>query len=38
MIEAIKNGKEGAIFLRPLYIHNNDGSYREEILKIFQRN
>ena len=38
MIEAVKNGKEGAIFLRPLYIHNDDGSYREEILKIFQRN
>lgn len=38
MIEAVKNGKEGATFLSPLYIHNDDGSYRYEILKIFQRN
>ena len=38
MIEAVKNGKEGATFLSPLYIHNDDGSYRDKILKIFQRN
>lgn len=38
MIEAVKNGKEGATFLSPLYIHNSDGNYRDEILKIFQRN
>ena len=35
MIEAMKNGKNGLILEKPLYIHNNDGSYREEIKKIF---
>ena len=37
MIEAVKNGRDGATFLNPLYIHNDDGSYRDEILEIFQR-
>ena len=36
MIEAIKNGKCGVKFLSPLYIHNNDGTYRDEIKKIFK--
>ena len=36
MIEAIKNGKSGVKFLSPLYIHNEDGTYRNEIIKIFK--
>ncbi|MEG1494832.1 MAG: tRNA1(Val) (adenine(37)-N6)-methyltransferase [Bacilli bacterium] len=35
LIEVTKNGKTGLTLLPPLYIHNNDGSYREEIEKIF---
>lgn len=37
MIEAVKNGKDGLKMLSPLYIHNSDGSYRSEILKIFNK-
>lgn len=37
MIEAVKNGKDGVTFLSPLYVHNEDGTYKEEILKVFQR-
>ena len=36
MIEAIKNGKGGVKFLKPLYVHNEDGSYKDEILKMFK--
>ena len=36
MIEAIKDGNSGVKFLKPLYIHNNDGSYRDEIIRIFK--
>ena len=36
MIEGIKNGKSGSRFLSPLYIHNNNGTYRDNILKIFR--
>lgn len=36
MIEAIKNGHSGVKFLKPMYIHNSDGSYKEEINKIFR--
>ena len=36
MIESIKNGKCGVSFLNPLYIHNNDGSYQDKILKMFK--
>ena len=36
MIEAVKNGKCGVRFLNPMYIHNNDGTYRDEILKMFK--
>lgn len=35
LIEATKNGNEGIKVLKPLFIHNEDGSYREEILKKF---
>ena len=32
MVEAIKNGKDGL-----KYIHNDDGTYRDEILKVFNK-
>lgn len=35
MLECIKDGKEGVKFLPPLIIHNDDGTYRDEIKKIF---
>ena len=35
MLEAVKNGKYGLKLESPLYVHNNDGSYKEEILKMF---
>ena len=36
MIEGIKDGKCGVKFLKPLYIHNDDGTYKDEILKMFK--
>ena len=36
MIEARKNSKCGVKFLNPLYVHNNDGTYKNEILKMFK--
>ncbi|MBR3660383.1 MAG: tRNA1(Val) (adenine(37)-N6)-methyltransferase [Bacilli bacterium] len=36
MIKATKNGKEGIKVKEPLFIHNSDGTYRNEILKCFQ--
>lgn len=36
LIEGIKNGRSGVKFLSPLYVHNEDGSYRDEILKMFE--
>lgn len=35
MIECIKNGKKEVIFESPLYVHNQDGTYKDEIKKIF---
>ena len=35
MLEAVKNGKVGLKLESPLYVHNNDGSYKDEILKMF---
>ena len=35
MIECIKDGKDNVIFESPLYIHNEDGTYKEEIKEIF---
>lgn len=35
MIECIKDGKDSVIFESPLYIHNEDGTYKEEIKRIF---
>lgn len=35
LVEAIKNGGIGLKVLSPLYVHNDDGSYTEEVLKMF---
>lgn len=35
LIEGAKNGKSGLKILPPLYTHNNDGIYSEEIKKYF---
>lgn len=36
LVEGIKNGRVGLKVLPPLYIHNEDGSYLPEILKMFE--
>ena len=36
MIEAIKNGNCGVKFLNPLDVHNEDGTYKDEIKRIFK--
>ena len=36
MIKAVKNGKEGTKVLDSIYIHNLDGTYKEEIKEIFK--
>ena len=36
LIEGKKNGKKGLKILPPLYSHNKDGSYTEEIQKYFK--
>lgn len=35
LIEGTKNGKPGLKILEPIYAHNNDGSYTEQIKKYF---
>ena len=35
LIDGHKNGKIGLKLLPPLYVHNEDGSYTEEVLKMF---
>ena len=36
MIEACKNGNSEVTFLKPLYVHNSDGTYKDEIIKLFK--
>ena len=36
LIEGKKNGNTGLKVLPPLYVRNSDGSYREEVLKMFE--
>lgn len=36
LIEGVKNGKSSLKIMPPLYIHNEDGSYKENIRKMFQ--
>lgn len=35
LIDGRKNGSMGLKVLKPLFVHNDDGSYTEEVLKIF---
>ncbi|AUM62264.1 tRNA1(Val) (adenine(37)-N6)-methyltransferase [Spiroplasma monobiae] len=35
LIEAINDGNDGMKILKPIYIHNEDGSYKENILEMF---
>ena len=35
LVEGCKNGNVGLKILPPLYVHNNDGSYTDEVLKMF---
>ena len=35
LIDGRKNGKTGLKILPPLYVHNEDGSYTEEVLEMF---
>lgn len=37
MIESVKCGKDGLKLMPPLFVHNEDGSYKDEILKIFNK-
>lgn len=37
LIEAVKNGKPFLKTEKPLYIYNNDGSYTNEVLKIYNK-
>lgn len=36
LIEGIKNGNKGIIIESPLFVHNDDGSYTDEIRKCFE--
>ena len=36
LIEGRKNGNTGLKILPPLYVHNEDGSYTDEVLKMFE--
>ena len=36
MIECLKNGQNEIKIEKPLFVHNNDGTYRDEIKKIFR--
>ena len=36
LIEGVKNGKPGLKILPPLYSHNDDGSYTDEIKSYFE--
>ncbi|AGR40708.1 tRNA1(Val) (adenine(37)-N6)-methyltransferase [Spiroplasma taiwanense] len=35
LIESINDGNKGTKILDPLYVHNEDGTYTEEVLKMF---
>ena len=36
LIEGKKNGKPGLKILKPVYVHDEDGNYKEDIKKIFE--
>lgn len=36
LIEGKKNGKSGLRILKPVYVHDEDGNYKEDIKKLFE--
>ena len=36
MIECMKNGKSGVVFKDPIYVHNADGSYTDDVKRMFE--
>lgn len=36
LVEGTKNGRVGLKVLPPLFVHNEDGSYQDEVLKMFE--
>ncbi len=36
LVEGTKNGKSGVKILPPLFVHNNDGSYTDDVKKYFE--
>ena len=36
LIEGKKNGKPGLRILKPVYVHDEDGNYKEDIKKLFE--
>ena len=36
LIEGKKNGNKGLKILKPLFVHEDNGDYRKEILNIFK--
>ena len=37
LIEGVKNGKSGLTILPPIYTHNSDGSYSDQVKKFFEK-
>jgi tRNA1Val (adenine37-N6)-methyltransferase len=37
LIEAVKSGKPGMVVDKPFYVYNDDGSYTEEMLRIYNK-
>ncbi|MEY8369522.1 tRNA1(Val) (adenine(37)-N6)-methyltransferase [Anaerovoracaceae bacterium 42-11] len=37
LVHCVKHGNRELRFLHPLYVHNEDGSYSEEVLKIYEK-
>lgn len=37
LIEGTKNGKPGIHLLEPIYVHNEDGTYSNQVLKYFKK-
>ena len=37
MIEAVKNGNSSVKIEEPLYVYNEDGTYTDEILRIYNK-
>ena len=38
LVRCVKNGKRELRIAKPMYVHNEDGSYSKRILKIYRKN